>query len=158
VDQVTVSSAAGRVVCERCDVARTPVARMRGLLGRAGLPPGEGILLRPAGSIHTAFMRFPIDAVFVDGENTVLKIAHELPPWRLAAARGARAVIELPAGEAARRGVAVGTHLRLAAFDAAGQRPDRSVQTDGRARPARPDAGIASDALAAPPATEGGHP
>jgi uncharacterized membrane protein (UPF0127 family) len=118
VETVTVSSADGLVVCERCDLARTPLARMRGLLGRAELPPGEGILLRPAGSIHTAFMRFPIDAVFVDGENTVLRVAHELPPWRMAAARGARAVLELPAGEAARRGVAVGARLQLAASPA----------------------------------------
>jgi uncharacterized membrane protein (UPF0127 family) len=115
VEHVTVSSADGTVVCERCSVAKTPLARTRGLLGRDDLPPGEGILLRPAGSIHTAFMRFPIDAVFVDGELEVLHIARELPPWRVAAARGARAVLELPAGEASRRGLEVGARLELAA-------------------------------------------
>jgi uncharacterized membrane protein (UPF0127 family) len=108
-------SSADRVVVGRCAIARSPVARMRGLLGRRELPSGEGILLRPAGSIHTAFMRFPIDAVFVDGDLEVLRIARELPPWRMAAARGARAVLELPAGEAARRRLTVGARLELAA-------------------------------------------
>jgi uncharacterized protein len=114
VEHVTVSSAGG-VVVERCQIADSPLARTRGLLGRDDLPPSEGILLRPAGSIHTAFMRFPIDAVFVDSDLQVLRIARELPPWRMAAARGARAVLELPAGEAERRGLDVGAQLVLAA-------------------------------------------
>ena len=56
----------GRIVCESVRVADTIARRMRGLLGRKDLPSDEGILLRPAWSIHTAFMRFPIDAVFID--------------------------------------------------------------------------------------------
>ena len=58
----------GTVVCPRCTVAATPLRRMKGLLGRKDLPPGEGVLLRPASSIHMLFMRFPIDAVFLDRE------------------------------------------------------------------------------------------
>lgn len=104
----------GEVVCESCLVAATPLARMRGLLGRASLPAGEGILLRPSGSIHTFFMRFPIDAVFVDRELTVLGTAENVPPWRTAARRGAKAVLELSAGECARRGVRPGDRLRFA--------------------------------------------
>ena len=84
---------------------------MKGLLGRRSLPPGEGILLRPASSIHTAFMRFPIDAVFLDREGTVLKVERELPAWRASACRGSKAVLELSAGEAERRGVEVGDRL-----------------------------------------------
>ena len=57
-----------RVVCERCLVADSPWSRMRGLLGRRGLESGEGLLLRPTGSVHTFFMRFPIDAVFLSRE------------------------------------------------------------------------------------------
>ena len=72
---------------------------MRGLLGRRTLPADEGILLRPAGSIHTAFMRFPIDAVFLDRELVVVGIAPELPPWRAAGRKGAHAVLELASGE-----------------------------------------------------------
>jgi len=84
---------------------------MKGLLGRKGLPSGEGLLLRPAGSVHTWFMRFPIDAVFLDGEGRVLKIAADLRPWRAAGCRGARAVLELSSGESERRGVRPGDRL-----------------------------------------------
>jgi len=64
--EVALANDDGTVVCERCLLAETPLARLRGLLGRSGLSSGEGLLLRPAGSIHTAFMRFTIDAVFLD--------------------------------------------------------------------------------------------
>ena len=109
--QIALASDDGNVVCERCLLAETPLARLRGLLGRSDLPAGEGLLLRPAGSIHTAFMRFPIDAVFLDRADRVLKVAHELPPWRMAGCRGARAVLELPAGEAAKQGLHAGVSL-----------------------------------------------
>jgi uncharacterized membrane protein (UPF0127 family) len=105
----------GRVVCERLLVAARPVQRMRGLLGRADLPEGEGILLRPAGSVHTFFMRFAIDVVFLDGDGVVIGIAPELAPWRTAGRRGAKSVVELSSGECARRGIAVGDALQLAA-------------------------------------------
>jgi uncharacterized protein len=104
----------GVVVCEECLVAATPFTRMRGLLGRKSLPSGQGILLRPAASIHTFFMRFSIDAVFLDEELRVVQIAADLRPWRAAGKRGARAVLELPAGECARRGLAVGDKIRFA--------------------------------------------
>lgn len=103
----------GRVVCERCKLADGMFVRMKGLLGRAELPREQGILLRPASSIHTWFMRFPIDAVFLDRELRVTRVAAELPPWRLAARRGSRSVLELAAGEAARRGVREGERLRI---------------------------------------------
>src|SRR5438034_4707941 len=92
----------GREVCERCAVADNPLTRLRGLLGRRGLESGEGLLLRPAGSIHMFFMRFAIDAVFLSRDGEVLKVAPNVRPWRTAGARGAKVVIELPAGEADR--------------------------------------------------------
>jgi uncharacterized membrane protein (UPF0127 family) len=104
----------GRVVCEQLLVAVRPLPRMRGLLGRKSLAGTEGILLRPAGSIHTIFMRFPIDVVFLDRDLVVVAIEPELRPWRTAARRGANAVVELAAGESARRGLAVGDRLTLA--------------------------------------------
>ena len=110
---VVVECQDGSIVCERCTVVDRPLARMKGLLGRKELPPDEGILLRPASSIHMWFMRFAIDAVFVDAELRVLRVVHELRPWRVAARRGSRAVLELAAGEAARRGVREGERLRI---------------------------------------------
>jgi uncharacterized membrane protein (UPF0127 family)/protein-S-isoprenylcysteine O-methyltransferase Ste14 len=101
----------GKIVCERCVFADTALMRMKGLLGRAELPAGEGILLRPASSVHTAFMRFPIDVVFLDKENRVTKIASNLRPWRTAGARDADTVVELAAGEAERRNLQVGDRI-----------------------------------------------
>ena len=103
----------GRVVCERLGIADTAFARVRGLLGRSELEHGEGILLAPASSIHTFFMRFAIDAVFLGADSEVLKIADALPPWRAAGCRGAKAVIELGAGECARLGIRAGDRLAI---------------------------------------------
>ena len=103
----------GAVVCEHCTIAATAGKRMKGLLGRDGLSPGEGLLIRPAFSIHMLFMRFSIDAVFLDRELVVRKVAPNLKPWRLSAARGARSVLEIEAGQAEQRRVSVGTRLSL---------------------------------------------
>ena len=112
--EVTLRRENGEIVCDRCVVADSPVSRMKGLLGRSELRPGEGLLLRPASSIHTFFMRFPIDAVFLDCAFRVLQISDELHPWRAASRRGAHAVLELPAGHSARRGLEVGDSLQVA--------------------------------------------
>ena len=105
----------GRVVCEHLLVAARPLRRMRGLLGRSGLNEGEGILLRPAGSIHTFFMRFAIDVVFLDRDLVVLGIEPSLEPWRTAGRRGAKSVVELASGECERRGIEVGDTLTVVA-------------------------------------------
>lgn len=105
----------GRVVCEHLLVAARPLRRMRGLLGRSGLPEGKGILLRPAGSIHTFFMRFAIDVVFLDRDLVVVGIEPSLAPWRTASRRGAKAVVELASGECERRGIEIGDTLAVAA-------------------------------------------
>ncbi len=111
--EVIVERDDGTVVCEHCTLADRPLARTKGLLGRSDLPPDEGILLRPASSIHMWFMRFPIDALFLDADLHVLRVVPELGPWRIASRRGAKAVLEIAAGEAGRRGVAEGDRLRL---------------------------------------------
>jgi uncharacterized membrane protein (UPF0127 family) len=105
----------GTVVCERCVVADTPLQRLRGLLGRKDLDADAGMLLRRVNAIHMFFMRFAIDAIFVDKELAVVKVREQVRPWRVAGARGAKAVLELHAGEARRRGVAPGDRLRIVA-------------------------------------------
>ena len=103
----------GRMVCERCSIADTFVARLRGLMGRRGLHDREGLLLTPSSSIHTFFMRFAIDAVFLDRGLRVVGVSQNLRPWKLAGRRGTRRVLELPAGKTARLAVRPGEQLRL---------------------------------------------
>jgi hypothetical protein len=90
----------GTVVCARCALATSPLPRMKGLLGRSGLEPDEGMLFRPAGSIHMFFMRFAIDAVFCDKNLKVIAVESGLRPWKVAGRKGAKVVIELAEGAA----------------------------------------------------------
>jgi uncharacterized membrane protein (UPF0127 family) len=111
----TLTKEDGALVCARCVLAVSPLARMKGLLGRSSLDPDEGILLRPAGSIHMFFMRFPIDAIFCDRDLAVIDVVRGLRPWRMAGRRGAKVVIELGAGAAA--DVASGDRLLLGTIE-----------------------------------------
>lgn len=94
----------GTVLAVHLEVARGFLARGWGLLGRSGLPDGHGLLLAPCDSIHTFWMRFPIDVVLLDrgtGTARCLAVARALRPWRLGPLlAGVRAVLELPAGAA----------------------------------------------------------
>jgi len=101
------------ILCERCAIAVGPLARMRGLLGRNELAPGEGLLLPHESSVHMFFMRFPIDVVFLDRDRKVVGVRHGLRPWRVAGARHAVAALELPAGAAAAAGIHEGDVLVL---------------------------------------------
>jgi uncharacterized membrane protein (UPF0127 family) len=134
----------GRVIADSVTVADTTPRRLRGLLGRSELPPGEGMLLRPAWSIHTMFMRFPIDVVFLDPEQIVIKIEPALPPFRTASCRGAREVVELSAGECARRGLTLGDRVAWAARAAWDEgTSSESVLAGGERRPSEAEASIA---------------
>ena len=110
----------GLVICDTCQVADTSFRRIRGLLGRSGLRAGEGIVLRPSWSIHTGFMRFPIDVVFLDPDQTVIHIEPNMRPWRTATLRGAREIVELVAGECERRGLEVGDRVAWASLASEG--------------------------------------
>jgi uncharacterized membrane protein (UPF0127 family) len=101
----------GNVVGERVVIADRLPSRMRGVLGRSTLRPGHGLLLQPALSIHTWFVRFNFDAVFLDRNLQVVRIVSRLKPWRIESARHAASVLELAAGEAERRRVEVGDQL-----------------------------------------------
>jgi uncharacterized protein len=87
---------------------------MRGLLGRSGLESGDGLLLRPASSVHTFFMRFAIDVVFFDRHHRVTRVARDVRPFRFAwGGWSARVTLELPAGTLTRIPVGSGAQLRL---------------------------------------------
>ncbi len=115
----------GRIVCERVVVADRAHRRMRGLLGRRYLRKGEGMVLRPAWSIHTAFMRFPIDVVFLDADQVVIKIETDVRSWRTVSCRGAREIVELAAGECKSRGLEVGDRVAWASRSVIDARIDR---------------------------------
>ena len=92
----------GEEIAGRVRVADNPWTRFRGLMLAPPLAAGEGLFIRPCGSIHMMFMRFRIDAVFLDRDNRVTSVARSLPCWRGLAfgGRGAKAVVELPVGAA----------------------------------------------------------
>jgi uncharacterized protein len=102
-------------VADAVEVALTRNARRKGLLGRTALAPFTAMVLAPCAAVHTMFMRFAIDVVFVDADGRALRVVPDLGPWRAALALFAHAVIELPAGTLASREVAVGDPLYLAA-------------------------------------------
>ena len=110
VDHVDLTRTDGTLVC-RARVARSFASRFRGLMGASNLPAGEGMLFPGTSSVHTHFMRFPIDVVFLNDERRIISIRHALRPWRFASAKGSRSVLELAAGECARLGLVEGDAL-----------------------------------------------
>ncbi len=106
------------ILATRCGVANTFWTRWRGLMGQPSLATGTGLLIVPEWSIHTFFMRFPIDVVFLGQDHTVLKTCAALPPNRpYAGAWGAWAVLELPDGVLATTQTQLGDQLQLAVLD-----------------------------------------
>lgn len=101
----------GAVIGEKIEVASTFYQRFCGLMFRAD--PGDGMLLRNVPSIHMFFMKFPIDAVFLDASGRVVKIVENVRPWVGTARAAARDVIELPAGKASQAGCKVGHTLKI---------------------------------------------
>ncbi len=86
-------------------MARTFAQRLLGLAGLREIPPGCALLIPGCDSVHTGWMRFAIDVVFLDADGHVLRVVASLAPWRVARCRGAAAVVETRAGEAARMGL-----------------------------------------------------
>jgi uncharacterized membrane protein (UPF0127 family) len=103
----------GRLVATDVSGAFDSRARRRGLLGREALEEGRALVIAPCSSIHTAFMRFPIDVLFMSRQGTVLKVAARVPPWRARVRFWAFAVIELPAGATEAAGLMVDDLLEL---------------------------------------------
>lgn len=89
-------------------------SRLRGLLGRAPLQPGEGLLLRGENAIHTLGMTFAIDVLFLDRAGRVVHLISAMPPWRISPfVTRARDVLELPAGIIAQTNTMLGDQIEL---------------------------------------------
>lgn len=92
----------GVVVATRLLPALDSETRRTGLLKHQSLPEGEAMLIAPTNAIHTFFMKFPIDVAFVRRDGSIVKIRAAMPAWRMAAAWGGHAVVEMAAGSFAR--------------------------------------------------------
>jgi uncharacterized membrane protein (UPF0127 family) len=88
----------GVVVATRVLTAFDSASRNTGLLRHESLPEGSGLIIAPSNAIHTFFMRFSIDVAFASKDGRIVKLRAAVPPWRMAGALRAYAVIELPAG------------------------------------------------------------
>lgn len=109
----------GRIICPgkpqviltRVRKTETLLERTKGLLGCKSLMQGEGLLISPCNSIHTFFMRFPIDVVFLNKKNMITKIIRAMKPFRFGMAVNSSFVLELMAGQADMSGMQPGDYL-----------------------------------------------
>lgn len=107
----------GALVVSALETAFDSATRKRGLLGRSGLAAGAGLVIAPSNAVHSFFMQFAIDVVFLDRAGRVLKVRQHLGPRRVTACWRGFAVLELPAGTAAATGVEPGDTLTITAAD-----------------------------------------
>ena len=101
------------VLANRADVADTSAKRRTGLLKHDHLDPGRGLWIVPCESVHSFFMKFPIDLVYLDRKKKVRKVRHGMVPWRLSACLSAHSILELPAGAVAATGTQRGDQLEI---------------------------------------------
>jgi len=103
----------GVVLGREVDVADTSSKRRTGLLKHERLERGTGLWIVPCESVHTFFMKFPIDLIYLDKHRKVRKVRNAVPPWRLSACLLAHSILELPAGTVAETETQVGDELAI---------------------------------------------
>lgn len=102
------------IIVENLFLADSFWPRMKGLMGKKNLPEDEGLLLLPCNSVHSMFMRFPIDLLFLNRELRVIKIVYRFKPWRVTPIiRDCYQVVELRAGVASVKGVTIKDELDI---------------------------------------------
>ena len=111
-----VNQTCDRLLADRAELARSFWSRGRGLMGRTALPQGYALVIYPEWSIHTFFMRVPIDVLFVGRDHRVVGLCEAMPPGRpfagVAPWRG-HYVIEMPAGVIGATGTKIGDQLAV---------------------------------------------
>lgn len=112
--QVVNKSKNNTVICNHTEMATNPWTRLKGLMFRKGLPEGHGLWIEPCSDIHSCFMRFEFDAVFLDKENKVLHTISKMKPWGISGwIKGTRTVLELDGGVVEATNTDVGDQLEL---------------------------------------------
>jgi uncharacterized membrane protein (UPF0127 family) len=106
------------VLGDAVELADTSETRRVGLLKHERLEPGSGLWIVPCESVHTFFMKFPIDLVYLDKQRKVRKVRHAVPAWRLSACLTAHSILELPAGTAEKSGTLPGDELVMEKLNA----------------------------------------
>ena len=105
----------GKELSNNVTVADSLLKRMKGLLGKSELPAGEALWIKPCMSIHTFFMKFPIDVIFLDKRNSVIAVMKNMQPNRMTRLYPkAASVLELPAGIIETTATEVGDRVEIA--------------------------------------------
>lgn len=108
------SKTGNKIIALDVMMADSFLGRLRGLLGRKSIKEEQCMMIVPCNSIHTFFMKFPIDAVFVDKDHKVVLIIHDIHPGRISPlVKTAHAVIEMQSGKAVREGISIGDVLQI---------------------------------------------
>lgn len=137
-DATLMNARSGQVLATAIELALTRATRREGLLHRTGLDPSAALVLAPCLAVHTAFMQFAIDVIFVDRAGRVRRIVRRLQPWRMAASLRAYATIEMAAGALDSRDVAVGDRLYLKKVAATTGAANPRSRTGDRVTPSPP--------------------
>ena len=101
------------VLADSAEVADTSAKRRTGLLKHDRLEPGQGLWIVPCESVHTFFMKFPIDLVYLDRKHKVRKVRHRMAPWRMSVCLSAHSILELPCGMLEVSGTRPGDQLQI---------------------------------------------
>src|ERR1039458_3635554 len=119
------------VLADAAEVADTSEKRRTGLLKHDRLDPGQGLWIVPSESVHSFFMKFAIDLVYLDRNKKVRKVRHRMVPWRMSACLTAHSILELPAGVVAASGTEAGDQLEIES--------PKTEDTDQKSEGQRPD-------------------
>ncbi len=115
-----------KMLADKGIVANRPWLRMRGLIGRSSLEPGEGLLLLGTKGIHTIGMRFAIDVLFLNDDGWVIHLIHALKPFRFSPViKTSGMVLELPAGTLKETGTQVGDWIEITIADGTPSKDER---------------------------------
>jgi uncharacterized membrane protein (UPF0127 family) len=102
------------VLVDKGRLANNYFSRLRGLVGVKNLAAGDGLLIQPCNQVHCMFMSIPIDVIYIGSDERVLAIDADMRPWAIGRlVRGAKRVLEVPAGTAAATGTQVGDELQI---------------------------------------------